>query len=183
VGVPYCRPGIHGVAPTVRQQGTPTRGSRCTNHSWSHFSKGPGVQIIPGRHSGFALPKRSLTSASPFRFLVVQMISSSPCAWKNQARDFIPLPSATSAGGFLWVESHSDAVATWSWAWRSGKNGKLSEDIPARSFCRSAQPCPTPCQTWQRVRPTGTPRHGSFYTPVPAGMDLLIRRARPARVF
>ena len=29
VGVSYCRPGIHGVAPTVRQQDTPTRGSCC----------------------------------------------------------------------------------------------------------------------------------------------------------
>jgi hypothetical protein len=26
-GVPCCRPGIHGVAPTGRQQGTPTGGS------------------------------------------------------------------------------------------------------------------------------------------------------------
>jgi hypothetical protein len=92
----------------------------------------------------------------------------------------LPLPSAASAWGSLWVESHSDAVATWSWAWRSGKNGKLFEDIPARSFCRSAQPCPTPCQARQRVRPTGTPRHGSFDQPVPAGMTFLTDCYRPA---
>jgi hypothetical protein len=50
----------------------------------------PAVQIIPGRHSGFALPKRSLPSASPFRFLVVQMISASSCVWRTYGRDFFP---------------------------------------------------------------------------------------------
>jgi hypothetical protein len=93
-----------------------------------------------------------------------------------------PLPSATSAGGSLWVESHSDVFATWSWAWRSGKNGKLFEDIPARSFCRSAQPCPTPCPTRQRVRPTGTLRHGSFDPPGPSCKGLFTCRNRPAQV-
>ncbi len=139
VGVPCCRPGIHGVAPTVRQQGTPTRGS--------------AVQIIPG--STPLIP-------SPVYIFVVQLWAWPLFREVSRLRSGSPLPSTTSAGGFLWVESHSDAFATWSWAWRSGKNGKLFEDTPARSFCRSAQPCPTPCQTRQRVKPTGTPRHGSL---------------------
>jgi hypothetical protein len=61
VGVPYCRPGIHGVAPTVRQQGTPTRGSHCTNHFRFHFSfqiplfmAAPG----PGFHSRYLCDQR-----------------------------------------------------------------------------------------------------------------------------
>jgi len=45
---------------------------------------------------------------------------------------------------------------------QSVKNGKLFEDIPARSFCRSAQHARTPCQTRQRVRLTGAARHGSL---------------------
>ncbi len=47
---------------------------------------------------------------------------------------------------------------------RSVKNGKLYEDIPARSFCRSAQHALPPVQTRQRVRPPGTSRHGSMVT-------------------
>jgi hypothetical protein len=63
---------------------------------------------------------------------------------------------------------------------RSVKNGKLFEDIPARSFCRSAQHALTPCQTRQRVRPTGTARHGSSVQPVPIQQNLLpLSRQQP----
>jgi hypothetical protein len=44
---------------------------------------------------------------------------------------------------------------------RSVKNGKLFEDIPARSFCRLAQHALRHVKHGRGVRPTGTARHGS----------------------
>jgi hypothetical protein len=106
--------------------------------------RAPSVQVIPGHHSGFPLLKNvwrhfaiqnfRCASDSQFHFSF-----QPPCAWRTQARDVIPAHLCYQRlvpGGALWVESHSDMFATWSWAWRSGKNGKLFEDTPARSFCR-----------------------------------------------
>jgi hypothetical protein len=72
-----------------------------------------------------------------------------------------PLTSATSAGGCLWVESHSDVFATWRWACEAVKTANcLRTHLPA-VFAVQRSHALTPCQTRQRVRPTGTPRHGS----------------------
>jgi hypothetical protein len=88
-----------------------------------------------------------------------------------------PLPSPSSAGRYRWVESHSDLVCYRVLGMRSVKNGKLSEDIPARSFCRLAKHALHPVKQVRRVRPTGTARHGSLAHPVgvscPPGKGLL----------
>jgi hypothetical protein len=132
VGVPCCRPGIHGVAPTVRQQGTPTGGSRCARYV--RLYKSP------------ALPWSSAESLFQRFDAEVNGIAgfSGQCRGVPVGR----IPFCRVCYRMLGM--------------RSVKNGKLFEDIPARSFCRLAQHALHPVKHGRRVRPTGTPRHGSF---------------------
>jgi hypothetical protein len=103
----------------------------------------PAVQVIPG-------------TVSPLMVLDEQGVPRS-----GVLPDRLLLPSTTSAGRCRWVESHSDLVCYRVLGMRSVKNGKLFEDIPARSFCRLAKHALHPVNQVRRVRPTGTARHGS----------------------
>jgi hypothetical protein len=136
-GVPYCRPGIHGVAPTVRQQGTPARGSHCTCMFRRHFSfqappcarrarvmmlvmqcRENRFSRVPPRVAGILLPAwnpRSGSDSPPARYPPpgAPLCKEAPGSGYDPGS---PLPSTTSAGRVLWVESHSDAFATCCWA-------------------------------------------------------------------
>jgi hypothetical protein len=106
----------------------------------------PAVQVIPGTVSPLMVPDAQ----------GMHGVFSS-----GVLPDRLLLPSTTSAGRFRWVESHSDLVCYRVLGMRSVKNGKLFEDIPARSFCRLAKHALHPVKQVRRVRPTGTARHGS----------------------
>jgi hypothetical protein len=114
---------------------------------------GSAVQVIPGTVSPLMVPDTQGMHTS------------------GVLPDRLLLPSTTSAGRCRWVESHSDLDCYRVLGMRSVKNGKLFEDIPARSFCRLAKHALHPVKQVRRVRPTGTARHGS-----------VVYRHRPARV-
>ena len=131
-----CRPKSHGVTQADRQHAAP--GGRTLLPAWNppSGSDSPSARYPPPGAPAIQVMTGPAIQILPCRkFSAPHHHSDFPPSRKNPdpgRRPGSPLPSATSAGRFLWVESHSDVFATWRWACEAVKTANcLRAYLPA----------------------------------------------------
>ena len=128
-----------------------------------HHPGAPAVESVPsGKTCFFFCCQRRTFAIQIFGWLEL-LLAAGGGLQRCQVIGRVDLSAESSGGRLLLVESHFAAFLQ-GVGMGCGKNGKLFEDIPARSFCRSAAHAVDPVKRGERVRPPATARHGYLAT-------------------